>query len=244
MASTRQWTKDADSEALHLFYRAIELDPDLASAYGMAAWCYVRRKASGWMIDRAQESMEATRLARSAVYLGKGDPVALCMGGYALAFVAHEFDDAAAFMDQGLAVNPNLATAWSLSAWLRVWRGEPNLALEHVAHAMRLSPLDPSVFGMQGATAYAHFLARRYDCAWSWAAKAIRENPNFMLALCAFAASSALAGQLGQARRIMARIEKTDPNLRVSYLRDLTPFRRSKDIAAFAKALRKAGLPE
>ena len=30
----------------------------------------------------------------------------LCMGGYALAFVAHEFDDAAAFMDRGMAVNP------------------------------------------------------------------------------------------------------------------------------------------
>jgi TolB-like protein len=244
MASTRQWTKDADREALDLFYRAIELDPNLASAYGMAAWCYVRRKANGWMIDRAQESMEATRLARSAVYLGKGDPVALYTGGYALAFVAHEFDDAAAFMDQGLVVNPNLARAWSLSAWLRVWRGEPDLALEHVAHAMRLSPLDPSVFGMQGATAYAHFLARRYDAAWSWAQKAIRENPNFMLALCAFAASSALAGQLGQAQRTIARIEETYPNLRVSNLRDLTPFRRSKDLATFAKGLREAGLPE
>jgi hypothetical protein len=97
---------------------------------------------------------------------------------------------------------------------------------------------------MHGAAAYAHFLARRYDATWSWAEKAIRENPNFMLALCAFAASSALAGQLGQARRIMARIEKTDPNLRVSTLRDLTPFRRSKDLAVFAKGLRKAGLPE
>jgi TolB-like protein len=71
MASARQWTKDADREALHLFYKAIELDSDLASAYGMAAWCYVRRKANCWMIDRAQDSMEATRLARSAVNFGQ-----------------------------------------------------------------------------------------------------------------------------------------------------------------------------
>ena len=39
-------------EALRLFYRAIELDPDFAPAYGMAAWCYGRRKANGWMADR------------------------------------------------------------------------------------------------------------------------------------------------------------------------------------------------
>ena len=49
--------------------------------------------------------------------LGEDDPIALCMGGYALAFVAHEFDDAAAFMDRGLAVNPNLGR--SLDALVR-----------------------------------------------------------------------------------------------------------------------------
>ena len=160
LARARRWTRDANNEALQLFCKAIELDPGLACAYGMAAWCYVRRKARGWMIEPVQENAEAVRLARKAVHLGSDDPVALCMGGYALAFVAHEFDDAAAFMDRGLAVNPNLARAWMLSAWLRVWRGESDLALDHVARAMRLSPLDPSLYGMHGAMAYAHFLAR------------------------------------------------------------------------------------
>src|SRR5712671_4185335 len=150
----------------------------------MAAWCYVQRKARGWMTDHVQESAEATRLARKAVHLGGDDPVALCMGGYALAFVAHEFEDAAAFMDRGLAVNPNLAQAWTLSAWLRVWRGEPDLALEHVAHAMRLNPLDPSMYGMHGAMAYAHFLASRYDMASSCAEKSMRDNPIFLLTIC------------------------------------------------------------
>jgi class 3 adenylate cyclase len=111
LASARPWTKDANSEALQLFCKAIEIDPGLACAYGMAAWCYIQRKTRGWMIEHVQESAEATRLARKAVHLGGDDPVALCMGGYALAFVAHEFDDALAFMDRGLAVNPNSAQA-------------------------------------------------------------------------------------------------------------------------------------
>ena len=41
MASIYRWTREANDEALRLFYKAIELDPDFASAYGMAAWCYV-----------------------------------------------------------------------------------------------------------------------------------------------------------------------------------------------------------
>ena len=244
LAKVPRWTKHGNWEALQLFCKAIELDPGLASAYGMAAWCYAQRRANGWMNERLKESAEGTRLARKGVHLGADDPVALCMGGYALAYVAQEFDDAAAFMDRGLTVNPNFALAWMLSAWLRVWRSEPDLALEHVARAIRLSPLDPYVSGMHGATAYAHFLASRYDPASSWAEKSMRENPNFLEAICMSAASNALAGRLEQAQRDMARALECDPDLHASNLKDLAPFRLAKDFATFAKGLRKAGLPE
>jgi TolB-like protein len=244
LAKVRPWTKDANREALQLFCKAIERDPGLACAYGMAAWCYAQRKSRGWMIEHVQESAEGTRLARKAVYLGGDDPVALCMGGYALAFITQEFDDATAFMDRGLAVNPNLAQAWMLSAWLRIWKGESDLALEHVARAMRLSPLDPSAAGVQGATAYAHFLANRYDEASSWAEKSMRDNPGFLLAICMFAASNALAGRLEPAQLSMERALECKHGLRASNLRDVAPFRRAEDLAMFAEGLRKAGLPE
>ena len=41
-----------------------------------------------------------------------------------------------------------------------------------MAHAMRLNPLEPEIFRMQFGTAFAHFLAGRYDDASSWAEKA------------------------------------------------------------------------
>ncbi|WFU22891.1 winged helix-turn-helix domain-containing protein [Bradyrhizobium sp. CB1717] len=238
-----RWTKDANSEALQLFYKAIELDPHLACAYGMAAWCHVRRKALGCMNDQALESAEGTRLARKAVDLGADDPFALCMGGYALAFLAHEFDDAAAIMDRALAVNPNLARAWMLSAWLRVWRGEPDLALEHAAHAMRLSPRDPSMYyTTYGAMAYAHFLASRHDLALACAEQAVRDNPGFLLSICILAASNAIAGRREQAQRAILRALEFNPDLHLSNLRDLAPFRRTGDFEIFARALRDAGL--
>jgi tetratricopeptide (TPR) repeat protein len=243
LAKVHRWTKDANLEALQLFCKAIELEPGLAPAYGMSAWCYVLRKARGWMTDHGQESVEAIRLARKAVRAGGDDPIALCMGGYALGFIAHEFDDAAAFMDRGLAVSPSLARSWTLSAWLRIWRGEPDLALNHVAHAMRLSPLDPSASGMYGAMAYAHFLASRYDIASSCAEKAMRDNPASLLAMCIFAASNALAGRPETAQTGVGRALECSPDLRASNLRELTSFRRRDDLTKFANGLRKAGLP-
>ena len=244
LASARRWTQEANSEALQLFGKAIQLDPGLACAYGMAGWCYIQRRARRWMIDDVKESAEATRLARKAVQLGADDPVALCMGAYVLAFVTGEFDDAMAFVDRGLAINPNLAQAWSLSAWMRVFRGEPGLALDHAARAIRLSPLDPSMYSAHGAAAYAHFLAGRYDVASSCAEKSMRDNPDFLLAVCLFAASNALAGRLEPAQKAIARARERFPDLRASNLGNLAPFRRVEDLALFARGLREAGLPE
>src|SRR5215470_376920 len=36
-------------EALRLLYRAIEIDPSYAAAYGLAAYCRVRQRAEGWI---------------------------------------------------------------------------------------------------------------------------------------------------------------------------------------------------
>jgi TolB-like protein len=83
MAALHQGTKDANDEALRLFYKAIELDPEFASAHAMAAYCYAWRKSNGWMVDPERETAEAVRLAFRATGLGKDDAVALCWGGCA-----------------------------------------------------------------------------------------------------------------------------------------------------------------
>src|SRR5882757_1934640 len=81
MAAVHRWNREANKEALQLFHRATELDPDFASAYGMAARCYSQRKVSGWVSNRPREIAEAERLARRAAELGKDDAVAICTAG-------------------------------------------------------------------------------------------------------------------------------------------------------------------
>jgi TolB-like protein/class 3 adenylate cyclase len=244
VASAIPYTREGDNEALRLFYRAIELDPDFAVAYGWAAWIFVTRKSNGWMTDRALEIAEAARLGRRAVELGDDDAAALCWGGFALAYVAYELDDGIAYVDRALVLNPNLAAAWYVSAWLRVFIGEPEDAIERLARAMRLSPLDPFIFRMHAGIAYAHFFAGRYDDASSWAEKAVRARPTWLTAVRGAAASHALAGRLDEAHKYMARMRELDPALCISNLKDLLPLRRVEDFAKWAEALRKAGLPE
>jgi TolB-like protein/Tfp pilus assembly protein PilF len=239
-----QYTREATDEALQLFYRAIELDPGFASAHGLAAWCYLRRKNYGWMTEPLQELAEAERVARRAVELGKDDAVALCSGGYVLARLGHSLHASAALIDRALNLNSNLARGWFLSGWVRNYLGEPEVAIEHFTRAIRLNPLDPLIFGMQTGIAAAHFLARRYDESSSWAERAILEHSNYLPALRMAAASHALAGRLEAAQQAMARMRQADPNLRISTLTELLPFRGPEDCARYEEGLRKAGLPE
>ncbi len=244
MASVYQWTRDDISEALRLFYRAIELDPNFAAAHGMAAWCYLWRNAHGWTTDREQAITETTRLARRVAESGKDDAVALAFGGLALAYVARDLEGGATLIDRALVLNPNLRTAWYASGWVRAFLGEADIAIEHLARAMRLSPLDPLMFLMQALTALAHFVAGRYPEAAEWAAKAVREQPNFLGAIRNLAVSNALSGHLEEAQKALARARHLDPGLRLANLKDRVGPLRAKDFARFAEGMRLAGLPE
>jgi adenylate cyclase len=250
MANFHKATMEANDAALRLFYRAIELDPDFASAHGMAAWCYAWRKMNGWETDRVHAKTETARLARRAAALGTDDAVALCVGGFALGYNTGDrddtgdLDDGGAMTDQALVLNPNLATAWLLSGYLKALLGKHEMAIEHLTRAMRLSPLDPEVFVARLGLAAAHLFAGRYDEASSWAEKASRDRPNAAGAARVAAASHALAGRLEQAQKAMARLRQIDPALRISNLRDVLTVRPPEVLARYVEGLRKAGLPE
>jgi len=244
MANLHRGTRESIDEALAQFYHALQLDPDFASAHAMAAWCHFWRKVNGWMIDRPQEIAEGARLARRAVELGRDDAVALTRSGHALAHLAGDLDGGIALIDRALVLDPNLASAWFLGGFLRVWHGEPDSAIEHFARAMRLSPLDPEMYRMQAGMAVAHLFAGRFDAASSWAEKAFRDLPSFLMVVSIIAASHALAGRTDEARRAMDHLRQLDSTLCISSLRDWLPIHRPEDLATFADGLRRAGLPE
>ena len=244
MESVYRWTEHSMGDALRLLHRAIEIDPQFAAAYGLAAYCYVQRKSYGWFTDRSEEIVECARLARRAADLGKEDAIALARAGHGLAYVVGDVDSGAALIDRALLLNPNLSSAWWVSGWVRVFLGQPEEAIKHVARARSLSsPFDPLAFKMDTVIAYAHFFAARYDEASTWAEDALRARPDYLTAIRGAAASHALAGRIDQAEKLMAQMRNLDPALRLSNLKDLIPFRRPDDFERWAEGLQKAGLP-
>lgn len=244
MARFYRYTEEANREALHLFHRAIGINPDFAAAYGMAAMCYTQRDGNGWMIDPPREIAETDRLARQAIELGPDDATALSNAGNALDFVVRDFDTAIIFIDRARTLNPNSASAWWAGGWVRVHLGRHDDAIAHFAQAMRMSPVDPMMFLMQIGTASAHFFAGRSAEAASWAERAWREKPNWLWTLRIAAASNALAGHRDRARKAAACLRGLDPDFRVSSVKNLARLSLPEDFARFEEGLRIAGLPE
>ena len=109
LASLYQDTKEANDEALRLFGKAIELDRNFATAYGMSALCYVSRQWKHWMLEPQKEVSEAARLVDRAAELGRDDAMALSAAGMAAGLVVRDLDRAVVLLDRSLLLNPNLA---------------------------------------------------------------------------------------------------------------------------------------
>jgi adenylate cyclase len=244
IASFHTWSKDGMETALKHLRRAIELDPDYSAPYGLVVSCHVVRKAAGWMADPEADIAETRRLAATAEQVGHDDCFALSSSGFAIANLLGELDKGLELIDRGLALNPNAALCLAQSAYVRVWLGEPDLAILQLQRAMRNSPLDTLTFSMQNGMAFAHFIAGRDDEALVWAEKALQRNPIVIPAIRIAAASSAMLGRSLDATKYLSLLRQLDPGLRVSNLGERVPLRRPQDLERLGEGLRKAGLPE
>jgi TolB-like protein/class 3 adenylate cyclase len=247
LARLSPMTADGLEQALDLFTKASALDPDFASAYGMAMHCHAHRfdlllaEAGD---DIAHRRGEILRLWQIVARVGRDDGVALGEAAWAVAFLLRDLSSARQLIDQALELNPNLASAWSNSGWINIWQGHPDLAIDHLGRAERLDPGSLRLTSF-AAMAHARFFLGEYEKALGLAEGVLRRNPDAHVCLRIGAASAAFAGHIDTAHGLAARLQIIDPAFGVSRLREyLGPYQRSAFVEKYAEGLRLAGLPE
>ncbi|HEY6983670.1 adenylate/guanylate cyclase domain-containing protein [Reyranella sp.] len=237
-------TRETHEEAARLLYRAIQIDPDFSTPYGLATALYTIRKAQGWVVDSSSDESEVRRLAFHVAAIGSDDALALSWTGFSLVYVCREFDTGADLIDQALSINQNLAQGWANRAVVSTILGEHDIAIEQVSHVFRLSPIDPEIYRSEVILAFAHLCLGRYAEASKWATKALARQSNFLPAMRVATAAHALTGNMAEARRILGQMCRLDPSLTQSSYRNKTFFRRTEDIERFVEGFRRAGMAE
>jgi TolB-like protein/class 3 adenylate cyclase len=228
-------------EAIDFFGKAGALDPDFATAHGLAMYCRAVRLGFGPVKDIARERSEVGRLWQMVARVGNDDGRALSAAGFAVAYVLRDLSSAKELIDRALELNPNLANAWANSGWINVWLGNPATAVEQLNHARRLDPLTIMSFSPM---AHACYFLDQYDQALDQAQRLLRLNPNNHAALRIAAASAAFAGHADLAAQLAARLQSIDPAFNISRLTEYLGPYQAPELRKYAEGLRLAGLPE
>lgn len=116
-------------------------------------------------------------------------------------------------IDRALALNPSFARGWVESGWLRLWAGEPELAIAHFEAALRLSPAAGRV-GAGGAfmpIGVAFFFAQRFEDSTRMLQRALQEHPAWAPSYRFLAACYAHMGRLDEARETVKRLRELTP---------------------------------
>jgi TolB-like protein/class 3 adenylate cyclase len=216
LSSTRQ-----SPGALRLLERAIERDPRYGPALAWAAFCCQRLLIDGRSEDPEEDRLKGADFARRALEVAGDDPGILANAALALACFGEDIGAMMELVDRALALNPNFARGWHVSGVLRLWDGQPDVAIEHVGVSLRLSPRARTgvAFSVIGG---AHFVSRRFDEAIPKLLLAIQEDPSYPQPYRWLAACYALMCRLDDAREIVEQLRAITSVVvsDASYLRD------------------------
>ncbi len=233
---------DSVDEAIALLKQALAIDPTYAPAAALIGWSRIQQVSHGRRPVSAVEADEAVTFAKRAIETGPDDPDVLWMAAATALLFTGARSTAAALSDRALAINPNSALAWMARGWSSF--AQPDLAIDALERAMRLSPLDRLSRTFCTGIAYAHIAAGRYGEALDWAERTLRIEPDYSGGLLTKAIACT---QLGLAEPAHAAIQQ---------LMDAAPWRTAGNIRLFSRlfspevaticleSLRKAGLPE
>ena len=123
-----------------------------------------------------------------------------------------------------------------MSGILRLWAGQPDLAIEHAGTSLRLSPREPvgTPLSLMGG---AYFFKGQFEEAASKMLLAIQDDPGFPPSYRVLAACYAHMGRLDEARGIVSRLRAITPHVLPNFL----PWRNAEHRELLLSGLRLAG---
>ena len=230
--------KERVIQALGLLDQAIAIDPHYGAALSMAAICHMHLVIRGWVKTPETSSRKAIELARQALEAVENDPSVLAGAAFVLAYFGEDIGAMIGLVDRALALNPSYARGWYLSGVLRLWAGQPDLAIEHVETSLRLSPRERMGMGQPlFVTGTAYFFKRQFQEAATKLLLSIQDHSGHPYSYRFLAACYAHMGRLDDAREIVAGLRAITPLVVPS---DLAVLRNPEDRELFLSGLRLA----
>jgi len=224
-------------EARNLFRRAIELDPNYATAYAGLGWTYFETVRWGWTGSPQEAMQQAHDLSQRALILASNDISARHL--LASVYNTRRRHDLSLIESERLiAINPNDAISHAQQGIALTWLGRPDGAIRALERALLFDPdMPPDIFWHLGV---AYYLKERYVDSAAVLERNIGRKANSFWDYMVLAAAYAQMDRKEDAARAAQAVREIDPQYK--RLMRFGQFENSADIERISEGLRKAGL--
>ena len=231
--------RETFDQARKLFFRALELDPNMAKAYAGLAFAYMFDYQNRWSENPDASLERAREYAERAIEKDPKEALAHAVAAVAATF-SRDIERAQKEIEIALSLNPNMAMAYNIQGGTRVYLGRPEEAIPLVERAMRLDPATNQQFlhflGM------ANLLAGRYETAAAALRERIRLVPNTDFSRSLLASALGHLGQIEEARRVWQELKEINPKYSFEEHLSRLPFKNPADGQRMAEGLKLAGI--
>ena len=230
-------------EAQRLLRRAIELDPNLAEAYGYLCYAIVLSMIYFDAEPNEKQLDEAVAVGRKSIELEDKDGLLRFMYGRAL-LARKAYGDALAELEAAVELNPSLAVTYCGLGDSLAYEGRISEAIPYFQKAIDLSPHDPLRWAFYSYRALAHIFARQFEQANEWAQRATRvPNAHYW----AFAHRVSALGYLDKRDErdvALSELLQRKPDFSCSFARRRLFYLKDRgQLELYLEGLRRAGIP-
>ena len=237
MEAKHKVTKEGLIEAEGLLRKALQLDPQLASAYAGLVDVYAYSIDLGLAPSVEEALAKQMEAAQKAVTLDPNDGKAHVALG--LAYTYHgKWEQALAEFARAETLAPSDADVLLLIAWSLPQHGDSARAVSLAERALMLNPHYPDWYNL--GLSYVFFFGEQYDKAVKY--RLLVKEPH-ALDYAYLAMAYAYLGHTGDAKAAAANVTKLDPTwIAERYLIEVGGY-ADKEAELFVDGARKAGLP-
>lgn len=192
---------------------ALTIDPRSTIALGALAFAQWQHLAFATAADRQAAWREGMEAATRAIGIDRSYSFGHSLRGLFLVFAADRdrIDDALASVRLSYELNPNTLASLTALSFVETVAGNPDVAVEHLHEALRLSPRDPQRSTIFLNLAMASGCARRYADGVRYAMLGIREAPAFGPLYAHLAVNYVGLGEFAKARAALEEATRIAP---------------------------------
>jgi TolB-like protein len=236
-----RFNRSDNREAAALFERAVALDPGFARAHAGRSFVHFQNAFLSQTEDVERERRLARECAARGLELDPIDPFVNFTMGRSY-WLEGDLAGSVPWLERATSACPNYAQGVYARGWTASLSGDALAGRAQVDLALRLSPLDPLRYAMEGTRAFTHIALGEDRAAADWADRAARSPGAHVLIAAIAAAAHALAGDEAAAQAWSARVRERRPSLTRADFFVAFPMRDEAMRGRLEEALTRSGL--